>query len=170
MISSLQLARVMAVYSYDTGTKKLNGVEGIAAKTGVTPLLVINAVNKGEQQGLFTVKRTKGGIDSISVSSDQFDSIAPIASNFGEELFDYCEAVLEFVQNANSRESDISRDQLDLWSGVSPAAFNTALRILIDGGSLAQYQLGAKNDSKTSYKFLTLPENLGKKWGSKQLK
>lgn len=169
MISSTQLARAIAVYSYKTGTKSVNGPEGIASSVGLASLMVINAINKGEKEGFFSVKRKKGGIDSISVSSDQYDGVALVPSSFGEEIFDFCEAILESVTNANSRENDLSRDQILYWSGASPFMFTVTMEILLASGALAQYSIADKNDSKTIYEFLTLPENVDKRWGSKQL-
>lgn len=168
MISSTQLARAIAVYSKLSGVNSVNGPEGISAAVGMNPLPIINALNKGEKMGFFTLKRTKTGIDSVHVSPEQYDELALVPSNFGEEFFDFCEAVQELIEGANDRENDISRDQLMLWSGASPFVFEVAMEIVLASGSIVQYEIGDKDDKKSRYQFLTLKENADKRWGSKQ--
>lgn len=170
MISSTQLARMIVVYSHVSKTKSINGTNGIAEALGMSPLMTINALNRGEKLGLFTIKRKKDGMDSIQFTDEQYDSIVLDPSNFGEDFLDFCEAIIEAVQNANSHENDMSRDQLMLWSGASPFLFTVAAHVLVESGTLAEYSITDSKDKKTSYSFLSLPENASKKWGKKQFK
>lgn len=171
MIASKQLARMIAVYSYKSGIKSIDGSGGIAEAVGLPPLSIINAINAGEKMGLFTVKRLKkGGMKSISVSDDQYEKVVLVASNFGEALYDLCEAITEAVVNANEREEDLSRDVLMLWSGVSPLLFEAAITVLEAGPTIATYDIKDKTDKKSVYTFLTLHDNEHHRWGKKQFK
>lgn len=84
MIKPLELARQMAVFSYIDGTKN---VGSIAQLSGLSGLIVTNAVFAGEKAGLFTVKRDKHKtIEKIEVSDEQFAEIVVTRGNFGEAV------------------------------------------------------------------------------------
>jgi len=167
MITSLQLARLIAVYSKVTKTKDANSIAGAI---GLAPLYIINAYYEGEKSGLFTLKRDKTGIKSVNVSAEQYDSIALTPSNFGEDFVEISNSIVELMTHLNARKSDLSRDQLMLWSGASPFMMETVLHVAVESEVLAQYEIKDKNDQKSVYKFITLFENREERFGKSQFK
>lgn len=167
---STELARLIAVYSYNNNVKSINGEGGIAAALGLPALAIINALYAGERYDIFSVKRKKDGFDKIAVSDEQFATIIKNEYSFGTQFIDLYKAIEELIRNVNSREGDLNRDQLLLWTGgVSPAVFDTVLYILVEKGDIVSYDITDSKDKHSTYTFLTLAENAGKKWGLKQL-
>lgn len=168
--TSLQLARQIAVYSYKNKVKAINGEGGLAASVGLPPIFIINALYAGEKAELFTVVRKKGGIEKINVTDEQYESIAKIASNFGDDVEVIVRHAEELVVNFNSVEEDIVRDQLALFfGGVPPVVFEAAMECLPNEG-IVTYDITDSLDKKSVYTFLTHADNLEHKWGLKQLK
>ena len=72
-----------------------------------------------------------------------------------------------YVADANSRESDITTDQLALSAGMRD---DTLIRLAVFKSSkLASYELSPVKDKKTVYTFVTLADNLDHKWGERQI-
>lgn len=169
MLSS-ELARLIAVYSYNSGVKSINGEGGLAAAVGLPPLAIINALHFGEKNGVFSVKRNKGGFDKVLVSDEQFASLIISKYSFGTQFIELVNSFEELVLNLNSHEQDVVRDQLLLWTGgVSTAVFDTAIHTLTNSGEYVTYDITDKNDKKSTYTFITHAENADKRWGLKQL-
>ena len=75
--------------------------------------------------------------------------------------------VVLYVADANSRESDITTDQLALAAGMRD---DTLIRLAVfRSDKLASYELSPEKDKKTIYTFVALKENLDHKWGEKQI-
>lgn len=169
---SLELARLMAVYSYET---KIKNCYTIGTDMGATPITAYNAFFKGEQMGLFTVVRNKKGqLDKLEVSDEQYASIANSHDMFGENIASLADTIVEYVSNINTLEKDIELGELNAVitgnpaSPVPPAVMFAALRLATER-HLTDYTIADSKDKKSSYRFLTLKGNEVHKWGKKQL-
>lgn len=162
MITSTELARQMAVYSYVTKTKK---VSSIADMTGLSPLQVTNAVFSGERLNLFTVKRDKRlTIDKIDVLSGQYHSIALVGSNFGEAVENLSEQIIEFISNRNSVHRDVEEGTLLFLARVPDVMFTVALEVVKASKRVHVYQYSDPLDKKSIYTYYTLTENKDNGW------
>ena len=162
MITSEQLARQMAVYSVLSKTKK---VSSIADAIGLSPLQITNAVFEGERLDLFKVIRDKKlTIDKIEVSTEQFDAIAMLPSNFGEGVENLAGHIVEFVKNRNSVERDVEETTVMMLARVPDAMFTVALEVVKQSGAVVSYPVVDPLDKESTYAYLTLPENKDKKW------
>lgn len=168
MITSEQLARQIAVYSVLSKTKK---VSSIAEAIGLSPLQVTNAIFAGEKHGFFTVKRDKRQtIDKIEVSTEQFDDIALIPSNFGEAVENLCGQIVEFVENRNAVERDVEETTVIMLARVPDVMITVALEVVKNSGAVHVYQYTDPLDKDSVYTYLTLPENKDKGWHKKDFK
>lgn len=162
MITSEQLARQMAVYSVLSKTKN---VAALAQAIGLSPLQVTNAVFEGERLDLFTVVRDKKlTIEKIEVSTEQFDAIAMLPSNFGEGVANVAEHIVEFVKNRNSVERDVEETTAMMLARVPDAMFAVALEVAKQSGAIESYPVVDPLDKDSTYNYLTLPGNKDKKW------
>ena len=166
-MTSLEIARQMAVYSYVNPKDDIND---IAMHAGYAPVAVINALHAGSRENIFTTTRDKDGFKSISVSTEQYEDIAKTPLNFGEDIAKACDVIEECVENVNRNEGDITRDQMLLWTQLPPVAFEVCVQALVGSGRIATYKLQNPKDKKSVYTFLTLPKNADKLWGTKQVK
>jgi hypothetical protein len=162
MITSEQLARQMAVFSYVTKTKN---VGSIAQLVGLSPLQITNAVFAGDRLGLFTVVRDKKKtIDKIEVSDKQYDEIALVPSNFGEAVENLVESIYEFVRNRNSVERDVEEGSVMMLARVPDVMWTVASEIVKSSGVIRTYEYADALDKKSIYTYFTLPENKDKLW------
>jgi len=168
MITSEQLARQMAVYSYVTKTKN---VTSIAQAVGLTPLQITNAVFAGERLDLFTVKRDKKQvIEKIEVSDRQYAEIALTPYNFGEAVANLVESIYEFVVNRNSVEHDVEEGSVIALSRTPDVMITVALEVLKNSKRVYVYDYGDPLDKESIYTFFTLPENKDKAWCHKDFR
>lgn len=162
MIKSSQLARQMAVFSYTDGTKN---VGSIAQLSGLSALLVTNAIFEGERLGLFTVQRDKHKtIEKINVSDEQFEGIAITKGNFGEAVDNLVDEICAFVRDRNSVERDAELYSLQLLARAPELMFSTAIEIIRRMDDITIYDFADPKDKKSVYTFLTLTENKDKGW------
>lgn len=167
MITSLELARQLAIYSYNTKTKDVNS---IAEAAGFPPIYLITAIYEGGDKGLFTVKQDKKGLlEKIEVSDEQYEDIAiSELSIYGEEFKDIAEKAIEAISWVNKEEKDLNKDVLQAWFHVSPFVWENLMVYLLHSGRIHAYTITDSKDKKSTYTFLTLPENKRNLWGHKQ--
>jgi len=162
MITSEQLARQMAVFSYVTKTKN---VGSIAQSVGLSPLQITNAVFVGERMGLFTVVRDKKKtIDKIEVSDEQYADIALIPANFGEAVENLVASILDFVSNRNSVERDVEEGSVMMLARVPDVVWTVASELVKNSGLVHVYEYADQLDKESVYTYFTLPENKDKLW------
>lgn len=168
MIKPLELARQMAVFSYIDGTKN---VGSIAQLSGLSGLIVTNAVFAGEKAGLFTVKRDKHKtIEKIEVSDEQFAEIVVTRGNFGEAVDNLLDEIVTFVNDRNSVERDAELYSLQLLARAPELMFFVAVEIFKTLEGYTTYDFADPKDKKSVYTFLTRTENVDKKWYAHKFK
>lgn len=162
MISSAQLARQLAVYSVITKTKN---VGSIAQMTGLSGLIVTNAVFEGERLGLFTVKRDKKQtIEKIEVTDEQYADIAMVKGNFGDAVDNLVNEIVAFVRNRNGVERDVEEYSLQLLSRSPEVMFSVAIAVVKELPEIHWYDYADPQDPESVYTFLTLSGNEKNKW------
>lgn len=168
MITSLELARQLAIYSYNTKTKD---VSSIAEAAGFPPIYLITAIYEGGDKGLFTVKQDKKGfLEKIEVSDEQYADLAVGSPIYGEEFNEIAEKAIEAITWVNKEEKDLNKDTLQAWIHVSPFVWENLMVYLIESGRIHTYTITDSKDKKSTYTFLTRIENKDKLWGHKQFK
>lgn len=158
-----QISLLQSLYPEDSISK-------LAAKLMFSPVLVINALDWGEQAGLFSrVKDEDGKITDYITPGD-----VPAAKDFdryqlGIENGRIQEEILQSVRLANKDKMDVEEETLKMWCrGIRPTEVEFSLHVLVESGALAKYKLKDPKDKKSEYTFYTLSDNQAHKWGSKQ--
>lgn len=169
MISSLELARQLAIYSYKTKTKDIGS---IAEAAGFPAIYMMNALYEGEDKGLFTIKRTKKDLfEKLEVTDEQYDDIAKgTLSTYGDEFKEIADKALEIISWLNKEEKALNIDIFHAWVGVTPFVWENLMTYLLESGLVYQHKITDSKDSRSTYYFLTLMENKDKSWHLKQFK
>jgi hypothetical protein len=141
--------------------KKTNNISALAEELGYRPILLINALYKGSRDGKFKWDRKK---DLLTIAED----VEPKNLAITEGLAEMREQIEMFIANINSDEKDLSIEELEMTIGGMPrlhidiCAFTSKLL------STYEYDDPGQKKGNATYTFLTLSENLGKQWASKQ--
>lgn len=139
-------------------------ISQIAQYVYLPQLIVINALYKGVEMELFEWMREKNQIKVIDADWYQGGSL-------GNDIDYLADTILSLVRHNNAREQDIALDQLAHWAtGINPMGQELAVYKLGKAGLIKSYKIADKNDQDSVYEFVTLPENLEKRWGTKQFK
>ena len=154
-----KLANEIALLSYQTGS---NSVPHLQELLGYQPLMMHNAITQGLEDGKFTKYDRKKGLVTVDPELELSQlQLTPAVMNMSVEI-EY------FIREANSREWDITLDELQLQLMLADSVhINMAIFV---NSNLATYELSPPKDKKTRYVFVTLKGNEGKLWGTKQLK
>lgn len=147
----------LAILSHIMDTHNIVDVQAVV---GIPPLQLHNILTQAEADGKTTYNRKK----SKFVVDPELD-LATLAVT--ESVQNFIEELELYVTDANSRESDVTTDQLALATGMSQ---DVLIRLAVfRSDKLASYDLSPKNDKKTTYTFVTLRDNVSNQWGTKQL-
>jgi len=147
----------LAILSHIMQTNSVGALQEIV---GTPPLQLHNILTQAQADGKIVYNRKKSNF-----KLDADIDLETLAITDGMQSF--IEEVELYVADANSRESDITTDQLALASGMRD---DTLIRLAVFKSSkLASYELSPEKDKKTIYTFVTLKENLDHKWGEKQI-
>lgn len=136
-----------------------NNVSEIVSELGYQPLLIVNALFAGEAADKFTYVKKK---DIIKIHEDvEIDALAVT-----DGLADTREQLELFITNQNSLETDMTLEELHMFLPSVPEmhikmAAHTSTK-------LATYEYADPKDKESVYTFVTLAENLDKRWGTKQ--
>lgn len=154
-----QIANELIVLSHLT---KSNSVPHLQELLGYQPLMVHNAITSALAAGKITAYNRKKGIITVDPEV-QIHALQPTVAMRG--LSDEIEY---FMREANSREWDISMDELQLQLMMpSPTRIEIAVYL---NPKLETYGIVPQKDKNTVYTFVTLKENVDKEWGRKQVK
>lgn len=136
----------------------------IGQYTYLPQLLIINGLYKGIEMELFEWIRGKDQI--VLTSTDWY-----AGGSLGMDIDYLAETILSLLQHNNAREDDIALDKLAHWAtGINPMGQELAVFKLGILGQIKNYKIADKDDQKSVYEFITLPENIEKRWGLKQFK
>lgn len=138
---------------------KTNVVSEIASEIGYQPILILNALFKGERDGKFVYIKKK---DIIKISPDVAVDSLGVTGGITESR----EMIEEFIANENSIEVDLAFEEL---RGFIPMLPELHLKIaLFTSRKLGSYEVAEPKDKKSVYTFYSLKENVDKRWGEKQ--
>jgi hypothetical protein len=142
---------------------KTNSVDTVAAQLGYSPMLIVNALYQGERDGKLAYNRkqkTFTAAEGTEVSALSLGEEFTTAGDFniGAEL-------AQLIANLNSEETDMSAEELMGWLGISDVRVKMLAFV---NSKLAMYDLADLKDRKSVYTFITLKENVDKRWGEKQ--
>lgn len=139
---------------------KTNNVSRIAGEIGYRPLLIINALNYGDDNGKLTWNKKRD-----TLTPGEGVEVASLSVSEGvSELRDQIEM---FMGYTNRRETDMTIDELGVLLGGTPELH--IKMAIATSPLLATYELTAPKDKKSVYTFVSLKENADKQWGKKQL-
>lgn len=137
-----------------------NVVSTIASEIGYRPMLIITALYKGTEDGKFAYHKKS---DTITQGED-IDVDNLLVTEAMRELIDMIEQFIYF-QNTKE-ETDMTTDELMmLIGGVPDLHLKMAVHL---SKKLSTYEIADPKDKKSVYTFITLTENVDKKWGTKQ--
>lgn len=138
---------------------KTNNINVIAEQIGYKPLLITTALYRGNDTGKFVWNKKK---NIIQISEDvEIDSL--VATDGMNELVNVIE---EFMLYVNREEKDQSIEEMQMWLGGTPELHVRMAAKL--SKKLSTYEGADPKDKQNVYTFITLNENLDKKWGLKQ--
>lgn len=137
-----------------------NVVSTIAQEIGYRPMLIITALYKGTEDGKFTYNKKR---DTIT-QGEGVDVDNLLVTEAMRELIDM---INQFMHYQNTKEeTDMTIDELAmLIGGIPDLHLKMAVRL---SKKLSTYEIADPKDKKSVYTFITLTENLDKKWGKKQ--
>lgn len=147
----------LAILSHIMQTNSIGALQEIV---GIPPLQLHNILTQAQADGKIKYNRKKS---NFTLDADlDLDTLA-----ITDGMSQFIEEVELYVADANSRESDITTDQLALAAGMRD---DTLIRLAVFKSSkLASYELSPVKDKKTVYTFATLADNLDHKWGERQI-
>jgi len=136
-----------------------NNLSTIASELGYQPILIMNAVFAAEKSGKFVYVKKK---DIIKISEDvDLDSLVVT-----EGLIESRDQIEMFIANQNVLEVDLSTDEL---RGFIPMLPEVQMKVAIRSSKrLATYDITDPKDRDSTYTFVTLKENLDRRFGEKQ--
>lgn len=138
---------------------KTNVVSKIASNLGYQPILIMNALSVGEKSGKFVYVKKK---DIIKISEDvELDALS-VTDGLAESR-----VMIEiFIANQNAIEVDMTTDELHGFvPNLPPVHLSIAIRT---SPLLTTYDIADPKDKDSVYTFVTLKDNLDKKFGQKQ--
>jgi tRNA/tmRNA/rRNA uracil-C5-methylase (TrmA/RlmC/RlmD family) len=136
-----------------------NNVSAIAQEIGYRPMLIITALYKAQETGKFTYNKKS---DTIT----QGDDIDLANLQVTEGIAELTDLIEQFVGYMNKDEKDMSTDELMMLLGGVP---DLHIKIVaFTSKKLASYEYSDPKDKDSTYTFLTLKENVDKRWGTKQ--
>jgi hypothetical protein len=148
-------------------------VSEIAAKLGLSPIFIINALDEGEQLEWFQRKRDKKGAvtEVLEILLPINWGIADHDNTFGPDHRRIRDEIVCAITNANKEEQDIDLGTLMAWCrGINPSAVEIVLESLTKLNVLGAYDLADPKDVKSIYTFYSLKGNATNQWGTKQFK
>lgn len=151
-----QIANEMLIAAEIT---KSNSVKTIAEGLGYQPILLMNALFKGERDGKFVYVKKK---DIIRIPEGiDYKNLA-----ITEGLAESRGVIEDFIANENGLETDLSIDELRMFIPNVPELH---VKIAIHtSDKLATYEITDPKDKESTYTFVTLKENVDKRFGLKQ--
>lgn len=151
-----QIVNEMLLASEELQTNK---VSRIAEELGYQPILIMNALFKGERDGKFVYVKKR---DIIRIADGiEFDKLQ-VTDGVAESRA----VVEEFIANENGIETDLTIDELRTFIPNLPELhLKLAVRT---SDKLSRYDFADPKDKKSVYTFITLNENVDKKFGAKQ--
>lgn len=142
-----------------SGLLHTNNVSRIAEQLGYRPMLIITALHKAGDDGKFSYHQKS---DTIKISEDvEADKL-----QCTEATTELSELIEVFMGYLNRDEKDMSVEELQMMLGGVPD-FHIRLAVHISD-KLDTYEFADPKDKKSVYTFITLKENLDKKFGTKQ--
>lgn len=136
-----------------------NNINTIASELGYQPLVILNALYVADRDGKITWIKKK----DIFKIHETVEIEALAVSEYMNETREQLEL---FLEAQNSIEKDITLEDVHAFLPQVPELH---LKIAISRSTkLATYELSDPKDKESVYTFLTLAENLDKKWGTKQ--
>lgn len=138
---------------------KTNNVSRVAESVGYKPLLIMNALYKGNADGKISYNSKR---DTFSISED----VVPEKLAITETMVELTEQVEMFIGYMNVEKKDITIDELQLFLAGTPEQY---IKLAVfSSDKLASYELAQPGDKKSVYTFVTLKDNLAHQWGKKQ--
>lgn len=137
-----------------------NKISTIAEKIGYKPMLITSALYRGEETGKFVWDRKH---DIIKISPD----VAIEALGVTEAIDELTEQIEIFMGYLNAIEKDQSVEELQIWLAGMP---ELQIKLAVFASKkLTTYELADPKDKLSVYTFITMKENIDKRWGVKQL-
>lgn len=138
---------------------KTNNLSRIAQEIGHRPVLIFCAMYRAGETGKFTYNKKR---DTIKIDAD----VEPKALAVTEGLSELIDIIEIYTAYLNSDEKDVTTDELRMtFGGISDTHIDMAL---LKSDRLATYEFADPSDKKSVYTFITLKENIDKKFGVKQ--
>lgn len=144
---------------------KTNSIDNIAAQLGYSPVLIINALYQGERDGKLVYNRKQQTLQASEGVDVEKLALGEGFTTIGD--FDVSIELENLIRNLNGEGNDMSAEELMGWLGISDVRIKM---IALVNPNLAMYELTDLKDRKSTYTFITLKENEGKRWGDKQFK
>jgi len=139
--------------------ERTNQVQVLAEKIGYQPIVILNALARGEKADKLVYVRKK---NIIKINKDVEVGLLAITEYLGESR----DMIEEFITNQNAREVDISFEELRTFIPMLPELH---LKIaLYTSKLLGSYEVADPVDKESVYTFYSLKENVSKRWGEKQ--
>lgn len=136
-----------------------NNVSAIAGEIGYKPILIINALYRGNETGKFVYNKKK---DTITISADVEPSQLAVSEGMAE-LVEQLEILIAYL---NGDEKDMSVEELQMLLGGTPELH---IKVAIYASQLlTSYELTDPKDKESTYTFVTLKTNEDKKFGTQQ--
>jgi hypothetical protein len=161
-MNSEQIANILAFYSYYHPNES---VDQIALDFKLPASLIVNGLYSGKTAGLFTAQKKDSLWQEITVTAVPDDT-----ADFGKDIERIKSVILETITNLATDKEDIEDGNLFLWVGAPLIISKVACQLLVNEGSLAKYWIRDLKDPKSKYYYHTLPENVEKKFASKNFK
>jgi len=139
--------------------ERTNQVQVLAEKIGYQPIVILNALARGEKADKLVYVRKK---NIIKINKDVEVGLLAITEYLGESR----DMIEEFITNQNAREVDISFEELRTFIPMLPELH---LKIaLYTSKLLGSYEVADPVDKESVYTFYSLKENVKNRWGEKQ--
>lgn len=140
--------------------KKTNKVSTIAGEIGYKPMLIINALYRGQETGKLKYSQKK---DIFTIHDDvELEHLTTT-----EGINEVREQLELFARYMAETEQDVSVEELQMK--FLPGTPELHIRIAVYSSKvLTSYEVADPKDRESVYTFVTLKENADKQWGMKQ--
>lgn len=161
-MNSEQVANILAFYSY---YNPQDNIDTIALDFKIPASLITNGLMWGEKHDLFKSDRIGFYWKNIMTATPPTND-----SDFGKDMQRVKDMMIETITNLNSEQEDILEENLFVWIGAPLIISKVALKLLINESKLKTYWIRDLKDPKSKYRYHTLPENVEKKFATKNFK
>lgn len=161
-MNSEQVANILAFYSYYHPKETIDDI-GLDFK--IPAALIVNGLHYGEKNGLFKTNRVGPLFKELTVTECPADD-----ADYGKDVERIKAMIMELIANLNDDKEDILDDNLFVWIGAPLTISKVCLQLLVNEGKLRTYWIRDLKDVKSKYHYHTLPENVEKKFASKNFK